>query len=663
MRKSIYVVLSLALYPYVMQAQRDTISLSTVEVVAPTLIRGVGSTAAVQTLGRDDMQSLGIDNVADAVKRFAGVSVKDYGGIGGVKTVSIHNLGAHHTAVSYDGVVVSNTQAGQIDIGRYDTDNLDNVSLYVGDEDHLMLAARQYAAAGTLSLQTRRPHFAPGRHWSMQTVLSGGSFGLLSPAVRYARRLGRHTVASVYGKFTRADGNYPYTLINGRLHTRERRYNTDIEAWRGEANLYHTFADSSGLEAKVHYYYSHRGLPGAVILYAGPSEERLWDEDFFVQVGYSRSLSEKLQLATRAKFTHSWSRYRDWGSQYAQGIQTDINRQDEYYASATLGWNVAPGVDMALAEDLSRNVLNNNVYVNTSYDVPHPRRWTSVSALAVKWRYGRLKMNGSLAYTYAGEQVEVGDAPADKRRLTPSFSLTYRLLAERQLYVRAIWKNVFRVPTFNDLYYRRLGNIHLRPELAREYGLGLTWNTHYGLMRYLALTVDGYYHDVTDKIVAFPSTYVWRMANYGKVEIAGVDMTLGTQVDLTRLWSVKGSASATWQQALDRTDSRSKIYGNLLPYTPRWSGSGSVVLVTPWATVGYSVVMQGSRYSAEQNKPEYRMSPFWDHSLTCSRDFRLRRCVLHATVKVSNLTNEQYDIIQYYPMPGRQLMASLGIEL
>lgn len=663
MRKNPLIALGLALWPCAAMAQRDTISLSAVEVVAPTVVRGVTSTAEVQSMGRDDMQRLGLDNVAEAVKRFAGVSVKDYGGIGGVKTVSIHNLGAHHTAVSYDGVTVSNTQAGQIDIGRYDTDNLEQLSLHLGSEDNLMLAARQYAAAATLSMVTARPRFAKGRAWQLRARVDGGSYGLLSPALGYARRLGQRTVATAYGKYTRADGNYPFTLRNGTLRTREQRHNTDYEAWRGEANVYHTLADSSRLEAKVGWFYSRRGLPGTVILYVNGSEERLWDEDFFVQATYRRRLAERLRLAARLKYTHSWNRYRDWGSQYADGVRTDVNRQSEYYGSATLGWTVAPGLEAALAQDVSRNTLKNNVYVNVNYDVPRPSRWTSVTALALKWRTSRLRVNGSMAYTYAAEHVAVGEAPADKRRLTPALSVSYRLLPGHQLFVRAMWKHTFRVPTFNDLYYRRLGNIHLRPELAREYGVGLAWNTRHRAMRYLAVTVDGYYNKVKDKIVAFPSTYVWRMANYGKVHIVGVDMTLGTQVDLAPQWSVKASASATWQRAVDKTLSTSQTYDNQLPYTPRWSGSGSLVVATPWLHVGYSVVMQGSRYSMGQNKPEYRMRPFWDHGVTLGRDLTVGRSTLHLQFKVTNLTHAQYEIIQYYPMPGRQFAASVGVDL
>ena len=86
----------------------------------------------VQLINKEDIKNLGLQNMADAVRRFAGTNVRDYGGIGGLKTVSIRNLGAAHTAVSYDGVVVSNSQAGQIDIGRFSLDNVSSLSLAIG---------------------------------------------------------------------------------------------------------------------------------------------------------------------------------------------------------------------------------------------------------------------------------------------------------------------------------------------------------------------------------------------------------------------------------------------------------------------------------------------------------------------------------------------------
>ena len=52
----------------------------------------------VQLINKEDIKNLGLQNMADAVRRFAGTNVRDYGGIGGLKTVSIRNLGAAHSS-------------------------------------------------------------------------------------------------------------------------------------------------------------------------------------------------------------------------------------------------------------------------------------------------------------------------------------------------------------------------------------------------------------------------------------------------------------------------------------------------------------------------------------------------------------------------------------
>ena len=91
----------------------------------------ITSATPTQSFSRKDFEALGLQGIADAVKRFSGVNVKDYGGLGGLKTISIRNLGAAHTAVSYDGIAVSNSQAGQIDIGRFATHSvLDKVIIF-----------------------------------------------------------------------------------------------------------------------------------------------------------------------------------------------------------------------------------------------------------------------------------------------------------------------------------------------------------------------------------------------------------------------------------------------------------------------------------------------------------------------------------------------------
>ena len=226
-----------------------------------------------------------------------------------------------------------------------------------------------------------------------------------------------------------------------------------------------------------------------------------------------------------------------------------------------------------------------------------------------------------------------------------------------------MYKSTFRMPTFNDLYYLQIGNTSLRPEKAHEYGIGITWHSRRtGCLKYIALTADGYHNNVTDKIVAFPSTYIWKMVNFGKVEIWGVDATVATEVDIARKTCAVLSASLSFQDAQDKTPG-SATYGSQLPYTAKVSGGISLILNTPWLTVGYSATGQGKRYSMAQNIREYQLPAFMEHSVSISRRFDLGNSSnINLQLSVNNITDEQYEIIKYYPMPGRSLTASATVE-
>ena len=665
-KKKRYAVIATAICVFMYADANDTIRTGRIDEVVVTAERSrktnIFETIPVQSLSGNDIRQLGLQNIADAVKRMAGTNVKDYGGIGGMKTVSVRNLGAQHTAVSYDGITVSNTQAGQIDIGRFSLDNVGMLSMAIGQGSDIMQTARHYASAALLAIETERPVLDKGDS-RLRLALKGGSWGQLNPSVRWWCQAGENTMTTLDADYMRADGRYPFVLRNGKEKSNEKRNNSDIEQWHGEANVLHKFGDGGSLDTKAYFYHSQRGVPGSVVLYNDNSKERLWDENFFLQTAYKRHIARQWKLAIRAKYTHSWNKYEDTNAKYTNGKKTEVNRQDEYYTSATLGWKPTSWLEMALAEDVAVNKLRTTV--NGS---PNPLRTTSLTALVSKAKYGRMTIEGNIVMTYATESLTESEKyaikkPEDRKKLSPSLSFSYRLLPDEALYVRAMTKSTFRLPTFNDLYYLQIGNTSLRPENAHEYGAGMTWNSRpIGPLRYVALTIDAYYNDVTDKIVAFPSTYIWKMVNFGKAEIKGIDATMGTEVDIAKGYSIVANGSLTWQEAKDKTEGNA-TYGSQLPYTPKVSGGLSVMLLTPWVNVGYSATGQGKRYSMAQNTREYQLDGYMEHSLSLSRDFLLGDNMLRLQLTVNNITDKQYEIIKYYPMPGRSVTASATLDI
>lgn len=97
------------------------------------------ATAPVHTLDAGKMLTTGVTDISDALRRLPGVNLRDYGGSGGMKTVSVRGLGTQHTGVIYDGVALGDVQGGQIDLSRYSLDNVSALTLNIGDADDIFM--------------------------------------------------------------------------------------------------------------------------------------------------------------------------------------------------------------------------------------------------------------------------------------------------------------------------------------------------------------------------------------------------------------------------------------------------------------------------------------------------------------------------------------------
>ncbi len=651
--------------PHGLQAQQTNDSITgKVHAIPDIVVKGrrtpqrITVAMPTQVLDKKELESLGFQNLADAIRRFAGTNVKDYGGIGGLKTVSVRSLGATHTAVAYDGVVVSNTQAGQIDIGRFSLDDIEMIALSVGQSNNLLQSARLFASAGTLSIYGKNILDETSNPYAFKGYIKTGSFGYINPSIKWAQRINQRTSYNLDGNFLRADGSYPFTLINGKYQTKEKRRNSDIISWHNEFNLNHTLKDSSDISIKAYYFNSERGLPGSVIFYNDQSNERLWDKNFFTQVQYKKFVSTDWAFQIQAKYNYSWNKYEDTDVKYEGGKETDINKQLEYYLSETTLWNPFKGFSTSFANDFAINTLDSNLP-----DSPLPTRYSWLAALNVNYQWKNFVATSTFVHTLMIEDVKYGERPNNRHRLSPTLSLSYRPWMTQSLYLRLMYKDTFRVPTFNDLYYRRLGNTKLESEKAHEYNLGVTWSGRpFTFVDNITFTSDVYYNKIDNKIVAIPTTYVWKMMNFGKVRITGVDITVQTSIPIKKDIHLLLSSNYTYQKAIDITDSSEKNYKDQIPYTPIHSGNLTLLCETPWINVSYLVTGVSKRFSLPQNLYENQINGYIEQTLSISRTFKLGRCRLRLQAELANLTNKQYDIIKYYPMPGRSFHTIGSIE-
>ena len=497
-----------------------------VEVTARALAKDV---IVPQTLKGAELQRLNALSVADALRYFAGVQLKDYGGVGGIKTINVRSMGSQHTAVYYNGVQLGNAQNGQVDLGRFSLDNMEEIQLYNGQKSDIFQSAREFGAAGNVYLTTRKPYFKNNERVHVRAKMRFGSFALANPNVGVDVKLTDALSLTLDAEYVYSDGKYPFryrrVLPNGETayDTTAIRQNGDINAVRTELGLHHYYRTTGFWRIHAYNYWSERGIPGAIVNNVWRNGERLKDRNTFVQAQWQDELWQRWSTRVLLKYANDDTHYKNYDERLLPSDNTYL--QQEIYVSLANKVQVFNWWDMSLTYDYQYNTLNreNLLLADSKESFNRHSHWLSAATAINIQEY--LRMQASVLMTAVDNNTP---------RVTPGVFLSLRPYPAIDLSINAFYKQSYRYPTFNDLYYTDLGNASLRPELARQHSVELAYTlSKFSLcsvspkdgLSSVSVAVSYYYNRVTDKIIAYPKgqQFRWTMLNLGTVKINGVD--------------------------------------------------------------------------------------------------------------------------------------------
>ena len=625
----------------------------------------------VQTLAGEELRRLSSNSVADALRYFSGVQVKDYGGVGGIKTVNIRSMGTNHTGVVYDGVALGNAQNGQIDLGQFSLDNMEALSLYNGQKSQILQPARDFGNAGTIYMRTAVPQFKGAETYHARAAVRTGSFDLINPSALVQLKLSRRVSASLSAEWLNSSGKYKfrYRRVNpaGEVayDTTATRQNGDINATRLEASVFGKTSHGNWM-AKAYNYNSERGIPGAIVNNVWRRGERIWDTNSFIQ-GHWRATYGRWTTLANAKYAFYRTHYVNNDDKQ---IKVDnLYRQREVYVSTANQYDIIPGKwEVSASYDFMFNSLDADVY-----DFVRPERYSNLLSAATAITLGRFKGQASALATFVRDMLEEVQDPPTKHVFTPAVYASYAFVdckTERgsdMLSLRAFYKRSFRMPTFNDLYYADMCNSKLNPERVTQYNVGIVYDhiRRHSLLSSIKFSADGYYNKVHDKIVAYPKgqQFRWTMLNLGLVDIRGVDISAAATVTPRRDMDITLRLQYTWQRAIDITNPEDNYYRDQIPYIPHHSGSAIANIAWRRWNLNYSFIYVGERYNQQENIRYNYTQPWYTSDVSLTRDFTLGKVGLRATVEVNNLLSQDYDVIINYPMPKRNYRFTLTVTI
>ena len=308
-------------------------------------------------------------------------------------------------------------------------------------------------------------------------------------------------------------------------------------------------------------------------------------------------------------------------------------------------------------EQMSKLKSNNSVF-------GAPIRWHNFSLLGTKISLKSLSITGQLSSQFVQDLNDTLSIPS-VFKVNPFFQIESKELIQKLNFSTfAFYRNSFRMPSFNELYYNSIGNIKLKPEEANQLAVGIVLNPSF---RKFSVTsrLSGYFNQVRNKIVAIPTKnlFVWSMQNVGKVTIIGAESTLDLSYKFTDKCNVNSTLNYTFQLATDITERNSPTFGHQISYIPKHTFNGDISIKWKNTGIRWSNFGNSLRYSLNENNSANEVNGFVISDVSVFTSFKLKKHDVRIQFSCKNIFNSSYAIVRYYVMPGRNYLISLNYAL
>lgn len=621
-----------------------------------------------QRFTTEDIERLQPLDLGTMLQSIPSVSIKNYGDVGGLKTLSYRGMGAQHNVLMVNGFSVSNAQTGMADYSQVPVENVSYIEHDVFGRSNILPTVGASMQGNVVSILTKGRQL----NYSKQSVLASygiSSFGQHDIFALYKRKLKKGAFGIDFNqRFYQGDYTYNFKTFGGDVKgVRENNaYQSSflnfnyIRTW--EKNyVYKVFEVLGG------YAHIANELPGAVLLYAMSNDEELNSEKGYVN----------LSLQSYNKKVKGWSiRSRSYAS-----FQTDNNQ----YLDPTY-FNSAGFIDhryqnfthyyghYAKAEKGPRYKLNwggefeNNLLNSNRADFAAPNRLIGKALTAGEVKFSKYIVKGSLGARFVLEHNRGNNTWRD-----PILALTPELLVDRPFLFRNVgafvwFQRSFRLPNFNELYYSQIGNIALDPEKVNQLNLGVKWHSKYTVKNAYAqeFNANVFGNLIEDKILAIPTKnlFIWSMQNIGQVGSLGGDVSYVYRKKFRNNKYMQLNVNYTYQRVVDLSERGSATFGHQIAYIPEHSANFSGTFEYRNVGMTHSLNYIGARYALNQNIPQNRVDGFLTYDINLSLDLRWNtKLPVRLNAGVKNVGGKNYQYVKSFVLQGRSYYIKLIYEI
>ncbi|MGA9121094.1 MAG: TonB-dependent receptor [Bacteroidota bacterium] len=611
-----------------------------VDPVVSTAIRGPGSADdvpfSIEAVSAADLRMKAANDLGELLNTVPGILMQGYGALGDVQTLSIRGSTASQVLILLDGQRMNSAQSGEIDLSTLPLESVRRVEIVRGG------ASAQYGAdamGGVVNIITGGLESSAGSRVEVGTT--AGSFG--TRGAHADASLGLSGVrASISYRFLQSDNSFLYAGPGGSEVVRQNAdYTSHVLTGRMETRLNE---EGGRLVLNGEYLHQESGDPGSIafpLLLARKLSRNITGTLALEQPFGAHVASLQVYLhALRFGYTdpNSYIPTANDNHNTAGGLEIGDMYTPSDRLSLSFGYSYRTDRYTGNALDGSHTRVSHGAYVQSDI---RPLGTGATSSLALSMipaiRWDRFSDFGT--------------------SVSPKFGIAASIGSLLRGTVKGNVGTSFRAPTFNDLYWPfdgyTVGNPSLSPERSTDVDAGIV--LAYSEYPRVHTSLTYYHNNVRDLILWQPgSGGVWAPSNIGRASIHGweTEIWFGPLFDALRLgWTM------TTIEAVNTTEDPG-VNGKRLPYRPAALHKVALRFTRGSFEVTLDVLALGRRFIDAGNTSS--LPPVHTMNAAFGYQWRLGPGTLDLVCAFKNIEDVRYELIDGYPLPGREVRLTLG---
>jgi iron complex outermembrane receptor protein len=603
-------------------AQEDTLKQL---VVTTTIVPA----PAYKVIKVENIESYATDNLADLLSKQTPTYIKS-SGPGGLSTISIRGAGASHTQLYWNGISINSPTLGQLDLATLPVAFIDHADIHLGASS---VVDGSGGLGGAIQLNTSA-NYKNKLNATFSKEL--GSFGI--DKTLFSINMGNKKFQSKTSLFRNSSSNnFKYIDITQENSPISERENAEIIQYGLKQEFYFTPNRENHFAVKANYLDSYRQISSAIGIESKGDHQT---DEVLRLMGEWRHGKKKTFQHLRFAFIKDELNYIDTSIAINSLISVDsykasYNFNHYFNYLLKISAQVNAGTDIANSTGIGSQQERNRQSVFLQFEQ---------------------KSNWGYQYNIAVRQEVIN---GELTPIIPTIGVKYFLTKNHHFAINANAARNYKAPSLNELYWNPGGNPDLLSEIGFTSEMGLTYQ-----YRKLYFGVSPYYSLIDNWIQWLPQENgIWTPINVKQVENKGIE------INIKKVFKISNKAKLNLHSGYNYVNSINKSsiltsdnsIGRQLIYVPKHTFNIVMKLELKKWSFAYNQTVTGKVFIDATNTTYMPYYAPADISISYSLKKGMKSTDIG--IKISNLYNEDYQIMANRPLPGRWFLLFLKVNL